>query len=925
MKKILFLLSFLLLVISFSCDKDDETETTEPQLEYTEDGLQVGIPPFQQDTIVVNSSMTITTNQEIITNNFNINYELALTGFDTDKLKPGTVIIDYNGNGRLWVVKEVINGRNSSVNIIAILGSIATLCNNLIVEISTAGNRAKSSSTNPNKLENSKYKLISATDPIIELNIPNINIENIEVEDGVNISVNNNTVVLTFTDFELYNNSTETFNITIPSGNVQVNNALDIKMKFNPITGFFYGIPMNLGAIKEFKSSIYTVVDSNINLNIQATTNGTLNLVDYKKDICSYVKLVVIPPFAFTIKVNLAAKLDLNTNAELIIFPQFITKNNFELRADYNGEFNDNILNIFYQNIENDINNEITGDFNFNQRLEIIPEVEILAYGLIGPSGQIIPYEELDVNAELINDLVNWDVDIDLGMDYYTSLDVSILHIDDLTQSLINKEGNLYNYDLYSAPFEAEIISGNNQEGETNTELNEPITLIVRDNFDNAIPNVAVHFEAETGNGVFENEYVYTNADGIASNSWILGNNTDIQIASAFVKNGAGEIINGTQINLNAIASGNNSNLPTITTNTVSEITETTATSGGNVTGDGGNNVTARGVCWSTNPNPTTTNSTTYDGTGSGIFTSSLTGLIENTTYYVRAYATNSEGTGYGNEEVFMTLGNIDIVLSDYQFQSTVFSTSSEIRNFSFSNNGLHLYMVVDDLIHHYILPSPFDLSNLTSPNEILVLDSSQGGSSVAEDVIISQDGTIMYIQADASGNFNNDYFQQYSLVNPYSINNVSYIDKKELNYKYNKMKLSSDNSKLFIAYHDFYSTIIRNIKEFEFSTANDITSVVQTNATPQVWENGQTAGIFYDIVDDFKSIYITDDSPTGLTKKFILDIPGDISSMDPENPQSYINLNPGERIIKVVGNEDKFFTLLLSGGTSIIKEYIRN
>lgn len=94
---------------------------------------------------------------------------------------------------------------------------------------------------------------------------------------------------------------------------------------------------------------------------------------------------------------------------------------------------------------------------------------------------------------------------------------------------------------------------------------------------------------------------------------------------------------------------------PTVQTTSVSNITDATATSGGNVTSDGGAAVTARGVCWSTSQNPTINDNHTTDGTGEGSFTSNLTGLSPNTTYYVRAYATNVVGTAYGNEITFTT------------------------------------------------------------------------------------------------------------------------------------------------------------------------------------------------------------------------------------------------------------------------------
>ena len=94
---------------------------------------------------------------------------------------------------------------------------------------------------------------------------------------------------------------------------------------------------------------------------------------------------------------------------------------------------------------------------------------------------------------------------------------------------------------------------------------------------------------------------------------------------------------------------------PTVTTAPVSNIDATSATSGGDITTDGGAPVTARGVCWSTSQNPTTSGSHTTDGTGTGTFTSALSSLNAATTYYIRAYATNSAGTAYGGQRTFTT------------------------------------------------------------------------------------------------------------------------------------------------------------------------------------------------------------------------------------------------------------------------------
>ncbi len=93
----------------------------------------------------------------------------------------------------------------------------------------------------------------------------------------------------------------------------------------------------------------------------------------------------------------------------------------------------------------------------------------------------------------------------------------------------------------------------------------------------------------------------------------------------------------------------------TLTTTPITSITFSSAVSGGNITDDGGGDITARGLCWNTSTNPTTANSVTTDGAGTGSFVSNLTNLQPGTTYYVRSYATNSAGTAYGNELSFTT------------------------------------------------------------------------------------------------------------------------------------------------------------------------------------------------------------------------------------------------------------------------------
>lgn len=123
---------------------------------------------------------------------------------------------------------------------------------------------------------------------------------------------------------------------------------------------------------------------------------------------------------------------------------------------------------------------------------------------------------------------------------------------------------------------------------------------------------------------------------------------------------------NGTYYSNNVVSFTTKDGLPTVTTTAVTDITASTAKSGGNVTNNGGYNVTARGVCWNTMGSPDLNDAHTTNGNGNGVFTSNITNLAIGTTYHVRAYATNSKGTSYGEEKTFTTpRGNVTITFSE--------------------------------------------------------------------------------------------------------------------------------------------------------------------------------------------------------------------------------------------------------------------
>lgn len=134
-------------------------------------------------------------------------------------------------------------------------------------------------------------------------------------------------------------------------------------------------------------------------------------------------------------------------------------------------------------------------------------------------------------------------------------------------------------------------------------------------------------------------------------------------------------------IKISGTMEGSVANPATVSTTAMTSISTTTAVTGGTISSNGGGAITASGVVYSTNENPTTADSKTTENATSGSYTSNLSGLLPSTTYYVRAYATNSAGTSYGSQVSFTTLANI--------VAPTVTTTSqSQVTNKSFVVSG---------------------------------------------------------------------------------------------------------------------------------------------------------------------------------------------------------------------------------------------
>ncbi len=181
------------------------------------------------------------------------------------------------------------------------------------------------------------------------------------------------------------------------------------------------------------------------------------------------------------------------------------------------------------------------------------------------------------------------------------------------------------------------------------------------------------------------------------------------------------------------------SGMPTVTTSTASNITATSFVCGGNVSSDGGFSVTARGLCWSTIQYPTISGSHNTLGSGTGTFTGSATGLTGNTTYYVRAYATNSKGTSYGDQITVMTVSGLPTVTTADITNAT--TTSATTGGNVTSDGG---YPVTARGVCYGRMPNPDLTSSFTHTNN------GSGTGSFTSQININGDGTY-YVRAYAT------------------------------------------------------------------------------------------------------------------------------------------------------------------------------
>ena len=459
--------------------------------------------------------------------------------------------------------------------------------------------------------------------------------EIVYLRDGVSLDVKDGGFDYSFDDVELFDNGNISLYIT------------DGYVLFDP--EFEFDFKFRNGTVRRL--ALYadeSLLEESINVQFIAQYSGSiedeLTLAQYQH-IMGF--LIGVVPVWVTINLDLTAESNFNIDAQLELNAGYTNSNLISLGMVYeNGEW-DKIWELQQTNNFHPL--AYDGSINLSQRLTLVPTVSIKLYSVAGPYFNAELWEQFIFNYVIPS--LNTDASFDIGLDANVGAEVTIFGY---TLAQYNKHIPGFEINIWNMPDEIQMISGNNQTAEVNQQLPEPVKVKVIDNFGNTFSNIPVHFEITEGGGSLSDEDVMVDVNGFAETCWTMGSTPDENKLTASVLKTDGIHIDGSPMEFTATATDDGT-LATVTTANISNITETTAQGGGNVMDDGGSTVAARGICWNTSPSPTISNSHTTDGTGTGNFISDLTGLTPNTEYYVRAYATNDEGTAYGNQLTFTT------------------------------------------------------------------------------------------------------------------------------------------------------------------------------------------------------------------------------------------------------------------------------
>jgi uncharacterized protein (TIGR02145 family) len=287
-----------------------------------------------------------------------------------------------------------------------------------------------------------------------------------------------------------------------------------------------------------------------VQLSVSSSSNGAKDklLAKIESPGVFFIPTPIGPwPVTYVISTVLKSQVQFNFDAAFSSSIGYTNTNTLSFGVLYE---NDNWQNIWELNKSTCLH-PLTWDgvLNLHQGFQIIPEISIRFYGIGGPYFNLPLTEDIDANFVLPE--LDFDARLDIGLSGNLG---SAINIFGKTLSDYNKQIFGFTKNLYSTPTELIYISGNEQSGEKNTQLPDPLKVKVVDNLGHSYVPAMVHFFAETGGGSLSDEDVWTDENGNAQTYWTLGNFVGVQEIKAEVKKANGQNIEGSPLYFTAIA-----------------------------------------------------------------------------------------------------------------------------------------------------------------------------------------------------------------------------------------------------------------------------------------------------------------------------------------------------------------------------------
>jgi hypothetical protein len=496
---VIILLTGIVMVLVAGCKKDNDQAHKEP-VYVKNDSLQ------QNVSIVKTGDATLKSDSAKEAQGI---YELQFNGTPTN-YKAGDVVIGQDGQGYLRkVTNSSVNG--NSVTLQTSQATLEDLFSTAQINFQLNLSNKKSATTQNVFLDNTKVNYIA---------------------EGVNMS--DDGFSFNFSNTPIYQIGPLSFQVT--SGNVT----------FNP--NYVCNIIIDHSTVN--KIAFYA---DNANLNIDCGINITatqgVNLADYSKQLADVEKTYTVwaggIPIIVVVNTKLIAHLTTSVSASLNINTGFTNNYKITLGTVYENNTWTGKYDLTPTSTPKPFN--YSGTAKLSQNFTITPEVTVKLYGVAGPYFKPEIWEQFDL--EVASPSLDWDALLKVGINTTVGADITIFG-----KTLANFS-KTYSADkeLWNAPAQLNKISGDNQSGDANQALAQPLTIKVTDNLNNPISNVVVYFDVSQGGGSVDHTSILTDANGFAETIWTLGED-DNQEIMVQIKKADGSDITGSPLTFTASA-----------------------------------------------------------------------------------------------------------------------------------------------------------------------------------------------------------------------------------------------------------------------------------------------------------------------------------------------------------------------------------